>query len=80
MKNKVIDNNTKKTKNKMKYENLYLYVQIIVTVIMLLSCIILKVRNNDIFYSLKEDYKVFFTTETVYESNFSYKKFIDILS
>lgn len=65
-----------KGKAKANYNNLYLYAQIIVTVVMVLSCVILKVKNEDVFYQLREDYKEFFVTETVYESNFSYKSFI----
>ena len=57
-------------------ENLYLYTQIIITIIILCSCVILRIKNEDIFYHIKEDYKVFFATENVYESNFSYRNFM----
>lgn len=80
MKNKVIEQNKENSKKNIKYENFYLYAQVIVTAVMIISCIILRVRNNDIFYSIKEDYKTFFATETVYESNFSYNNFIKKLS
>lgn len=61
-------------------DNLYLYTQIIITIIMVISCIMLKLKNEDIFYQLREDYKMFFATETVYESNFSYKNFLTVIS
>ena len=73
-------NTAKKIKTEIIYDNLYLYMQMVITMVMILSCIILKVRDEDIFYALKEDYKAFFAVETVYESNFSYKNFINKIS
>ncbi|MBR2027699.1 MAG: M23 family metallopeptidase [Oscillospiraceae bacterium] len=70
-------NNNKKTKNNINSYNWYLYTQIVVTAVMVLSCVILKVNNEAVFYQVKEDYKAFFATENVYENNFSYKNFID---
>ena len=63
--------------NKNINNNIYLHMQIFVTAVMLLACVILKVKNQDIFYQVKEDYNAFFTAETVYESNFSYKSFLN---
>ena len=77
---KTVNTKSNDIKNILFYENLYLYFQIVATAVMVLSCIILKVNNTDIFYKIKEDYKVFFATETVYESNFSYRTFLDKLS
>ena len=57
--------------------NLYLYTQIFATMVMVSSCIMLKVKNDDIFYQIKDDYKAFFAAETVYESNFSYTSFLN---
>jgi len=71
------DSKENKTAKKTKTnDNLYLYAQIVITAVMMMSCLILKVKNEDIFYQLKEDYKAFFSTETVYESNFSFKSYI----
>jgi len=74
-------NNTEsKRPAKINYENIYLYIQIIITIIIVLSSAILKSRNNNAFYTVKDNYKVFFTTETVYESNFSYTSFFNTIS
>ena len=64
------NNTDSKRLAKINYENIYLYIQIIITIIIVLSSAILKSRNNNAFYTVKDNYKVFFTTETVYESNF----------
>ncbi|MBE6894192.1 MAG: M23 family metallopeptidase [Ruminococcaceae bacterium] len=74
--NAVNSNNSNENKNIKNKNNMYLYAQILITAVMLLSCVILRVKNEDIFYQLKEDYKEFFATETVYESNFSFKSYI----
>ena len=78
MKHKNANNN--KHSKKIMDESLYMYIQIIVTSVMIISCTILKFENEDIFYQLKEDYRIFFTTETVYESNFSYKNFLNVIT
>ena len=78
-----MENNKTNVKSKprhKKYNNLYLYAQVLISAVIVLSCVILKVKNEDLFFQLKEDYTAFFTTDTVYESNFSYKHFIDKLS
>lgn len=77
-------NMTKSTETKSKriknYENIYLYIQIIVSIIFVLSAVMLKNNNSNAFYVVKDNYKVFFTTETVYESNFSYNSFFSNIS
>ena len=65
----------KKT-NQFKNENSYIYVQIIITIIFVISSLILKNNDSTAFYTLKEDYQIFFTTETIYESNFSNNNFV----
>ncbi|MBE6878892.1 MAG: M23 family metallopeptidase [Ruminococcaceae bacterium] len=67
---------TKKRKNKYN-NNLYLYVQILVTAIFVVASVMLKVKDGEAFYSVKEDYSQFFTTEITEYSNFSYKKYIE---
>ena len=78
------EKNSKESKSKKKYrknhENIYLYVQIIITVIIVLSAYLLKGNSSNAFYAVKDDYKLFFTTETVKESNFSYNSFIESIS
>ena len=76
------DNNRKKKskKHKRDYENLYLYIQIIITAIAMVSAVMLKTNNSSAFYSVKDNYKVFFTTEMPVESNFSYNSFIQNLT
>ena len=69
----------KKRKLKGRYNNLYLYIQIIVTTIFVLSAVILKSNDNHAFYTIKEDYTEFFTTETVADSKFSYNSFFENL-
>lgn len=75
-----VKNTKKKIRKRKNFENFYLYVQIVITVIIVLSALILKNNDSNAFYSVKDDYKVFFTTETVYESNFSYNSFLESLS
>ena len=69
----------KEAKKSMWHSNTYLFFQIFVSAIMVVSCVFLRIKNEDIFYQVREDYKIFFATETVQESNFSYKNFIDKL-
>lgn len=81
--NNQTDNKTVKKikKRKSKYNNnLYLYTQIVITLVFVTVAVMLKTKGGNEFYALKEDYSEFFTTETVYESNFSYKSFFNNLS
>ena len=73
------EKNKKKTIRKRKNYNLYLYTQIVLTSIIVLSSFILKLKNEDVFFEVKNDYKAFFTVEEPSYSNFSYKKYIDNL-
>ena len=77
-------NMKKSTENKketsINYENVYLYIQIVISIIFVLSAVILKSNDSNAFYIVKDNYKVFFTTETVYESNFSYNSFLNNIS
>lgn len=66
-----------KKKNRFINENTYISLQIIITIILVLSTVILKRNDSTAFYTIKEDYRVFFTTETIHESNFSYSHFIN---
>ena len=54
---KTVNTKSNDIKKILFYENLYLYFQIVAAAVMVLSCIILKVNNTDIFYKIKEDYK-----------------------
>ena len=68
----------KRQKRRKKYNNnLYLYVQIVVTSVFITSAVMLKVRDTEVFYSVKEDYSQFFTVDVTEYSNFSYKTYID---
>lgn len=68
----------KKHRKKQKYNsNLYLYVQIFVTAVFVVVSVMLKVKDGEAFYSVKEDYSAFFTTDITEYSNFSYKTYID---
>jgi len=64
-----------KTEDKKKYrkncENMYLYVQIVISVIMVFSAFLLKGNNSNAFYAVRDDYKAFFTIGEIKESNFS---------
>ena len=77
-------NMKKSTENKkeisINYENVYLYIQIVISIIFVLSAVILKSNDSNAFYIVKDNYKVFFTAETVYESNFSYTSFFNTIS
>ncbi len=72
-----MDNKTKGKKRTKRYDNLYIFVQIVASAILILICVILRVKNEEIFYRVKEDYDAFFAVDTIYESNFSYKSFMD---
>ena len=68
----------RKPKRRKKYNNnLYLYVQIVVTAVFIASAVMLKVNGTEAFYSVKEDYTQFFTVDVTEYSNFSYKTYID---
>lgn len=68
-------------RRKSKYNNnLYLYTQIIITLIFVTSAVMLKTKGGNEFYTVKEDYTAFFTTEAVVESKFSYGSFLDSLT
>lgn len=70
-------NNKKTNRKRRKYNNnLYLYTQIIVAAIFIVSGIMLKTTGGPAYNELKEDYSQFFNSENVYESNFSYSSFI----
>ncbi|MBE6886999.1 MAG: M23 family metallopeptidase [Ruminococcaceae bacterium] len=73
-----------KTEDKKKYrkncENMYLYVQIVISVIMVFSAFLLKGNNSNAFYAVRDDYKAFFTIGEIKESNFSYNSFLESLS
>ncbi len=72
--------NIKPSKKKSKYKNnLYLYTQIVVTLIFIVVSLMLKTKGGNAFYAIKEDYSAFFTVEIPKESNFSYKNFVDNL-
>lgn len=80
-----MENNTNKTvkrKRKLKgrHNNLYLYVQIVITAVFVLSAVMLKNNNSNAFYEIKEDYAEFFTTDSVTDSNFSYNSFVQKLT
>lgn len=67
----------KKRLKRKKYNSFYLHLQIILTIIIVVSSILLKVKNNEAFFMVKEDYQTFFTTEEPVYSNFSYKVFLE---
>ena len=68
----------KKKRKRRKYNNnLYLYVQIIVTAVFIISAVMLKVKDGEAFYTVKEDYSQFFTVDITEYSNFSYKTYIE---
>lgn len=70
----------KKCRVKYSCENVYLYLQIIITIIFMLSAVLLKGNDSVAYYTIKDNYKVFFTTETEQESNYSYNSFFSSLS
>ena len=73
--------NTSKKNNHIKdTNNRYLFIQIIITAIFVVASLMLKNNNSNAFYQVKDDYKAFFTTETVYESNFTYNSFFENLT
>lgn len=82
-KNNSVDDVKKKKKKikKKKYSsNLYLYVQILLITVFVVVSLMLKVKDGEAFYAVKEDYSQFFSVEMVEYSNFSYKKYIEKLS
>ncbi len=71
----------KNTVKRKKYNNnLYLYAQIIVAAIFIVTGIMLKSSGGTAYNELKEDYAQFFNSENVYESNFSYSSFLSNIS
>lgn len=59
--------------------NLYLYAQIVFVMIFLVAGVMMKFNGGNSFSNVKEDYKMFFNSETVLESNFSYESFLENL-
>ena len=72
---------SKKKRKKKKYNNnLYLYVQILFISVFVVVSLMLKVKDGEAFYAVREDYSQFFSVEMTEYSNFSYKKYIENLS
>ena len=77
----------RKTVKKPKYEkipikhndNLYLYTQIVISAIFVVTSVLLRFNGGAAYNEINENYKDFFKTENIYESNFSYSSFADNL-
>lgn len=68
----------RRKKNKYKYyNNLYLYTQILLTAIIITVSVLLKVKDDEAFYRVKEDYSRFFTADITEYSNFSYQTYLE---
>ena len=74
--------NLTKTFNRKKYKtryynNLYIYIQILLTAIIITVSVLLKIKDNKAFYLVKEDYTRFLTVDITDYSNFSYHTYIE---
>lgn len=63
------------TKN--KNENLFLYIQLIFTAIILVVSLVLKTSEDYIYIYAKENYQEFFETDKYMENTFSYASFME---
>lgn len=66
---------TKKAKNK-KDNNIYLNIQILLSIIIIVTCFMFKGRDNSTFEYIKNSYQEFFESDTYLESTFSYNSFM----
>ncbi len=67
--------NTKNGKEK-KDNNIYLNIQILLSIIIIITCFMFRGRDNNTFEYVQNSYKEFFETDTYLESTFSYNSFM----